>query len=775
MALQTLKHFSHECDLTSPKIVTYNVCNICYKEEPVKFECRPCNFDLCLSCSELPEKVHHDFHREHPLELCLFKYNRKPKYIVCSGCGEMSCGSFYKCKTCEIYLDLGCALRDNITDSWDVKELLHDSHCHLLRRCRPGSDAKGSCLLCELPVSPSSICYGCIHCYSFVHQKCLDLPTEIQHSVHPAHPLKRLSYLRTFGCKTFCSACKSAILGVSYSCRKCDIDLHLRCMDSLLRGLMHESHKHRLFYVATGARYAIDKKSPCQICMETSAISLDSYYHCVECNMKFHFECLGIPKSLVKKSFHTHPLVCKTFLGNDHESLEYCGVCETMVHAEHDAYSCQECDYRGHIECILRKEEPSPMYLKDLYLRGREGSTRATNQEGDETNILETKLMVNDVAHIHVMKLIHMSDLDEKAICEICREKIRENPCKCTSCSFQTHHFCAELGQPWKNRLLHREHPLTLLPNPPTRELMNCNSCRLPLLGFIIFCRICNFVIDINCALRGKQSLGMLGKKVIGESGGRCVNDKHVIVQVMVSRSYMTDCAICFEKLYGKALSCMTCGEIYHSRCMEVWRKPICDHPLHSDHKLFARVIASGANCIACKMNIPKHGYSCYVCKISFHIECIKAVDISSSKFKPHIHYLYNFWMEDLRLTQACSVCATPCGVSFYGCVDCSFNAHVECIGIATNVKSPQHKHSVEPKYISDERSCSLCGSECSYHTCYCCKHCNDVFHIKCLMPLDDRKAATEEEQVCDIYLMYLERNLLDLLDDTESLILPQL
>ncbi|CAH2060034.1 unnamed protein product [Thlaspi arvense] len=364
-----------------------------------------------------------------------------------------------------------------------------------------------------------------------------------------------------------------------------------------------------------------------------------------------------------------------------------------------------------------------------------------------------------------------MGELDEKEECNICTEKILGNPCKCTSCRFQTHHLCAELGQPSKNRLLHWEHPLTLLPRPPTWESMHCNSCRsYEVGGFNLFCQICNFIIDIKCALRGKHSLGMLGKKVIGEwRGSCCIKGNHEIVQVIVSRSYMTDCAICFEKLYGKALSCMTCGEIYHYRCIQLWRRPLFNHPLHSNHMLKVKA-TSAANCIVCKMNIPKHGYTCqYIsnCNISFHIECIKAVGISTT-VKFHIHYLYNFWKEDLRLTQACSVCAKPCGVSFYGCVDCNFNAHVECVGMATNVKSQQHQHSVVQYDNTDnKKSCSLCGSECSDYI-YRCKHCDDVFHIKCIMPKDDRKAATEEEQLCDIYLMYIERDLVDAYKDSE-------
>lgn len=108
-----LQHFSHECPLTSPDIVAKGVCNSCYTDELVDFSCDSCKFDLCKDCSKLPQIVSHDFH-EHSLEFCLREYDQKPDYIICSGCGNMSSRSFYKCKECEIYLDLGCALMENI-------------------------------------------------------------------------------------------------------------------------------------------------------------------------------------------------------------------------------------------------------------------------------------------------------------------------------------------------------------------------------------------------------------------------------------------------------------------------------------------------------------------------------------------------------------------------------------------------------------------------------------------------------------------------------------
>lgn len=177
----------------------------------------------------------------------------------------------------------------------------------------------------------------------------------------------------------------------------------------------------------------------------------------------------------------------------------------------------------------------------------------------------------------------------------------------------------------------------------------------------------------------------------------------------------------------------MACEEIYHFQCFEVWTEPLYNHPFHLNHRLEIK-LASGAECIACKMNIAKHGYNCSKCRISFHIECIKSVD-TSRKMKLHTHYFYNFWMDELWLNQACNVCARPSGASFYGCVDCNFNAHVKCVGILSSVKSQRHQHSVVERYISDSKYCSHCGSGCR-GTIYSCNHCGDVFHIGCLMPM---------------------------------------
>lgn len=116
---------------------------------------------------------------------------------------------------------------------------------------------------------------------------------------------------------------------------------------------MHKSHHHKLFYLANNAKLRF--KNGCRVCMRDDDGSYgDHLYHCVECGWRSHFKCLEIPESVVKKSYHIHPLVCKIFLSED-DSLEYCDVCETMVHAGHHAYCCEECGFLSHIECILHE------------------------------------------------------------------------------------------------------------------------------------------------------------------------------------------------------------------------------------------------------------------------------------------------------------------------------------------------------------------------------------------------------------------------------------
>lgn len=179
-------------------------------------------------------------------------------------------------------------------------------------------------------------------------------------------------------------------------------------------------------------------------------------------------------------------------------------------------------------------------------------------------------LQINDKEHNHVMREITRDQLIPDEHCRICKKEIiAGNPwkCKIKKCTFVTHGICAELGKPSRHPC-HWNHLLTLAPVPLARDMMSCYSCRKEIKRFNLFCRTCNFVIHVTCAIKGELFLGMLGPKVVGTWRGRCLRGKHPLVQVRFTKKYQFGCRICGEKMSEKGVSCTECETIYHLGCI---------------------------------------------------------------------------------------------------------------------------------------------------------------------------------------------------------------
>lgn len=251
--------------------------------------------------------------------------------------------------------------------------------------------------------------------------------------------------------------------------------------------------------------------------------------------------------------------------------------------------------------------------------------------------VLGIMLQITDISHNHLLTLGNIKEF--RALCSICDDDIvgRHWECESWVCDFQAHDHCVKLRQPTRHRF-HSNHLLTLLPSNPAGFSMNCDNCKRQIEVFNLFCRICNFTICSRCVKIANQMLGELqrGQKFIGTRDESCLNFiGHKLVEVMVSSSYLMVCIICDEKLCGKFLSCVTCGDLYHHWCFESVRPPLRNHPLHSDHDLRIK-LTSGSKCIACKLSIEKCGYNCSTCKLSFHIKCIKEVVSTSGTIESH-------------------------------------------------------------------------------------------------------------------------------------------
>lgn len=328
--------------------------------------------------------------------------------------------------------------------------------------------------------------------------------------------------------------------------------------------------------------------------------------------------------------------------------------------------------------------------------------------------------------------------------CWICYRYIHGRLWKCETCRFEAHDNCIKLSQQSRYRF-HLNHPLTLLPSYPAGFTnMRCDTCKEKIDYFNLFCRICDFIICTKCAVSVKMRLGELqrGQKFIRyEEGKFCLKGGHDLVQVMVSSSYMVACTLCDDRLCnGNIVSCPDCEEIYHSQCIELWRRyrALENHPLHYNHILYMTSRKTGSKCTACKpdIDISKYVFFCSTCSLSFHFKCIQAVGIST-RIKTHKHCLYNFLSDDS--SRPCTICNKPCGASFYACDICNVCAHEECIGFPTYVKNQRHQHIVNLKKIYAPKICSICGLDTKFsgHKYqYTCDDCKDVFHTNCIMSM---------------------------------------
>ncbi|KAK1377859.1 hypothetical protein POM88_024603 [Heracleum sosnowskyi] len=173
------------------------------------YGCIDCNFFLHTICAaELPKEIQHASHPQHKLIRC-DRMSKPNAFFICGYCENLSSGMFYRCDSCEIYIDLVCAAMPS--------EIKHDAHKHKLLyhiyskeyRCaecswnnqidvdcarKPGRikhrwDEHQLCLMyppvkghphdfncerCSEDINPNRWFYHCHKCDTSFHDECLD-------------------------------------------------------------------------------------------------------------------------------------------------------------------------------------------------------------------------------------------------------------------------------------------------------------------------------------------------------------------------------------------------------------------------------------------------------------------------------------------------------------------------------------------------------------------------------------------------------------------------
>ncbi|XP_009587920.1 protein VACUOLELESS GAMETOPHYTES-like [Nicotiana tomentosiformis] len=176
-----MKHFSHPHALELSEVQETNeiICSGCEnKLSGISYKCtKPnCEFTLHKSCFELPRKIQHNSHPNHPLTLYPSLPERDSIYFGCNACGEEPKAFVYECLECNFSLHTNCAI------SW-AETVTREDHQHSLTLQYqwpfPIDDyVHLFCKVCDGLCNDSNWLYYCADCKFSTHLKCATLKRE---------------------------------------------------------------------------------------------------------------------------------------------------------------------------------------------------------------------------------------------------------------------------------------------------------------------------------------------------------------------------------------------------------------------------------------------------------------------------------------------------------------------------------------------------------------------------------------------------------------------
>ncbi|XVE89958.1 hypothetical protein DITRI_Ditri20bG0038100 [Diplodiscus trichospermus] len=602
------------------------------------------------------------------------------------------------------------------------------------------------CSWCGKRLLHMDVCYGCFGrrgCNFYLHEVCLD---KISRTL--IHPFHSLHFLRLFYAPdtTYCFACQEDIslrtpYSRSYWCEKCDFRIDFRCA-SLLPTLKHKCHPHLLTYFGNTSKKLFD----CSVCHKN--ISYCNFYRCVQCDFNVHLQCISTPST--RHKYHRHLLVLLNSVEEDDSGEYYCDVCEKERNPKHPVYYCEKCNYIAHIECILHEDIISPSALPSTSMdsKTKEGTNEILTPRKEKyqqlvhehpMEVYEVTENLNESRYCNACRQVlsgptHICTVCEYylhkrcanlpfelqhpshsthplylyaanylwigyKVCDECRDICLGFIYVCEECHFKLDLKCtftdgagvSQLKEEDRVIELHHfnhHHKLILANSSDPIDEIECEICRVPILGPAYFCSDldCNYIIHESCL---------------------------EIPQKMQVPFHMEHTSVFRRNLLGsnEKQCCYACSlEIGHYNC----------------------------------------GYSCEEgCGVKLHYICAHSLR-RPLKYESHGHNLYYFgtnwqlvFVKKTQLLFHCHECLDICkGQPFYRCLDCHTNFHLECVHIPRIVKSKCHIHPLilKDSFVEDDSEeyyCDVCEKERNGNDhVYYCEECKGLFlaHIECAL-----------------------------------------
>ncbi|KAK3006437.1 hypothetical protein RJ639_015482 [Escallonia herrerae] len=556
--------------------------------------------------------------------------------------------------------------------------------------------------------------------------------------------------------RAVCYGCLEPIAEQAFfSCGDCDdFFLHQTCanLSKEMEGPVHPQHP--LILLA-------NRSCLCDVCGRHWKRFT---YNCALCDFDVCIACALVGR--IKHVRHDHPLIpYNQVKKNDTDGEEVvCGGCNKPI-TDHDAYSCNDCNFFLHKTCAELPEE------------------------------------INHVSHpMHPLSLFKEPPYRDSFIpCDCCRETWGWLTYNCKHCNYDICVSCSlvtELSALGKIKHPSHNHPLIVEAHNVDGNTVICSGCRLPITGLAFSCRDCNFFLHktcdlpyqveffahIQCATSELKSISSEQSEIkVGETfkvmkfpvPDEFMNQISYFLQVLNSGEIQraTELAhvshphplilcdvqagyICISK--DDLLVCNGCAQLIvasnsYYRCSQIscdfFLHTVCtelpdevQHPCHPEHPLSFHPKSAAESisifvCNLCETYCNGFRYRCELCEFDLDLRCASVTD--TIEHEAHRHPLVPTRSGDHH----CSACREYCGFVTYGCDSCGFYLEAFCAMFprtATHYYDAHLLSLVYPPFPDhpDEFYCEKCQDEIAPNLwLYHCRDCNQSFHPACLLP----------------------------------------
>ncbi|XP_038690424.1 uncharacterized protein LOC119989150 isoform X2 [Tripterygium wilfordii] len=393
--------------------------------------CTNCHVVVHNKCISLPFSIQLPQH-DHPLIHTYFiPESQSIAALICKICCQEVKREFgcYSCQNCPCVVHVNCAL-DNVQevgqklwaqeieaaeDQLVEQEIEHFSHPHhklfMVQNHDDDHEIETKCDACMRIISFPF--YKCLECDFSLHISCSKLPKQINHPLHPQHPLTLAPNEEGFA--SYCFACHNPFHGFSYRCRasfhKFRIDIRCALVNPL--EFFHDSHKHPLSVLTQSNNH-----TQCTSCGKVGKADGKYLLRCKEqCPFALDYGCATLPH-IAKYEYDENSLVLSYYGDDDSNGFPYCDICEQYRDPNLWFYGCP--NYR---EC--------PIYVHPHCAHG-------------DCPYLKLGTIVN-APNVHEHHLFFTLRKEDFLPCHLCSKKDQEISLECRKedCNFNVHCYCS--------------------------------------------------------------------------------------------------------------------------------------------------------------------------------------------------------------------------------------------------------------------------------------------------------------------------------------------